>query len=102
MAIDVLTGVFFSDASQKLMDEVYGFCESVGLPTTLADIGILDLTNEKLDIIANRIAAPKESIYNEFKPVSAAAVKAALLAADMEGRLRKAYAPAHKETDAGS
>jgi glycerol dehydrogenase len=102
VAIGVLTGVFFSDASQKLMDEVYGFCESVGLPTTLADIGILDLTNEKLDIIANRIAAPKESIYNEFKAVSAAAVKAALLAADMEGRRRKACAPAHKETDAGS
>jgi glycerol dehydrogenase len=96
VAIGVLTGLFFSDASQTLMDQVYGFCESVGLPTTLADIDILDVTEEKLDIIANRTVAPGESIYNELKPVSAAAVKAALLAADMEGQRRKTHAAAHK------
>lgn len=89
VAIGVLTGLFFTDASKELMDEVYGFCESVGLPTTLADLGIVDVTAEKLDIVANRTVAKEESIYNELKPVSAAAVKAALLAADMEGRRRK-------------
>ena len=89
VAIGVLTGLFFSDASQDQIDEVYTFCESVGLPTTLADIGIVDVTDEKLDIIANRTVQPDESVHNELKPVSAAAIKAALLAADSEGRRRK-------------
>ncbi|GKZ00525.1 hypothetical protein MPSEU_001004900 [Mayamaea pseudoterrestris] len=89
VAIGVLTGLFFTDASQELMDEVYSFCESVGLPTTLADIGITDLTDEKLDIVANRTVFAEESIHNELKPVSAAAIKAALLAANMEGQRRK-------------
>ena len=89
VAIGVLAGLFFTDASQELMDEVYGFCESVGLPTTLADIGITDATEEKLDIIANRTVVQDESVHNELKPVSAAAIKAALLAADREGQRRK-------------
>ena len=90
VAIGVLTGLFFTDASQELMDEVYGFCESVGLPTTLADLGITKVTEKKLDIIANRTVIKDESIHNELKPVSAEAIKAALLAADSEGRRRKA------------
>ena len=85
----VLTGLFFADASKEVMDEVYGFCEAMGLPTTLADLGVVEVTDEKLEIVANRTVAEGESIYNELKPVSAAAVKAALLAADMEGRRRK-------------
>jgi glycerol dehydrogenase len=89
VTLGVLTGLFFTDASQMTMDEVYGFCERVGLPTTLADIGITELTEYKLDIIANRTVQEGESIHNELRPVSAAAVKAALLAADAEGRRRK-------------
>ena len=89
VAMGVLTGLFFADASKEVMNEVYGFCEAVGLPTTLADLGVVEMTDEKLDIVANRTVAQGESIYNELKPVSAAAVKAALLAADMEGRRRK-------------
>jgi len=89
VAIGVLTGLFFSDASRELIEEVHTFCESVELPTTLADIGITNVTDEKLNIIANRTVAPGESIHNELKPVSAEAIKAALLAADSEGRRRK-------------
>jgi len=89
VAMGVLTGLFFADAPKQVMEEVYGFCEAVGLPTTLADLGVLEVTDEKLDLVANRTVADGESIYNELKPVSAAAVKSALLAADMEGRRRK-------------
>lgn len=56
---------------------------------TLADIGVKEVTPEKMDIIANHTVQSDESIYNELKPVSAAAVKAALLAADAEGHRRK-------------
>jgi len=97
VAMGVLTGLFFSDASQELMDEVYTFCESVGLPTTLADLGVTEITPEKLDIVASRTIVDDESIHNELKPVSAEAVKAALLAADNEGKRRKAIKGAQAE-----
>jgi glycerol dehydrogenase len=93
----VLTGLFFTDASKDLVDEVYAFCESVGLPTTLADLGITEITPEKLDIIANRTIQEDESIHNELKPVSAEAVKAALLAANLEGVRRKKMKGAEAE-----
>ena len=89
VAMGVLTGLFFSDASQEMIDQVYTFCESVGLPTTLADLGVTDVTEEKLNIVAQRTVADDESVHNELKPVSAEAIKAALLAADCEGRRRK-------------
>ena len=89
VTIGVLTGLFFTDASQETIDEVYNFCESVELPTTLADIGITELTEEKLNIIAKRTVVEEESVHNELKPVSAEAIKAALLAADREGQRRK-------------
>jgi glycerol dehydrogenase len=90
VALGVLTGLFFADASQEMIDQVYTFCEEVELPTTLEDLGVVNVTEEKLNIVANRTVVADESIHNELKPVSAEAVKAALLAADAEGRRRKA------------
>jgi len=45
VAISVLTGQFFSDSSRELIEEVHAFCESVDLPTTLADVGIANVTD---------------------------------------------------------
>lgn len=81
VALGVLTGLFFSDAPKDLINEVYNFCEAVGLPTTLGDLGVKDVTEETLDIVANRTVAEGESIYNELKPAVASAVKDALKAA---------------------
>ena len=45
-------GVFLADRPSQVISEVYDFCESVGLPTTLADIGIPDATDDDLRIVA--------------------------------------------------
>lgn len=49
----------------SLIDEVRNFCLSVGLPTTLADVGINNPTRETITRIATRATAPGETAHNE-------------------------------------
>ncbi len=72
-----------------MIDEVYGFCESVGLPTTLADIGLAAASRDDLRKVADRACIDGEFIHHEPVDVSPDAVVHALLAADGEGRRRK-------------
>lgn len=90
VAIGVLTSLFLTDKPAGMIDEVYTFCESVGLPTTLAEIGLENVSDEDLMIVADRACAEGETIYNEPIPVTPQSVLAALKAADAEGRRRKA------------
>ena len=52
VAIGTLTSLILTDKSRKTIDEVFSFCEAVGLPTTLADIGLKDVTEEELMQVA--------------------------------------------------
>jgi glycerol dehydrogenase len=88
VAIGVLAGLFLADRCGELIDEVYGFCESVGLPTTLAGIGILDAPDDDLRLVAETACAEGETIYHEACPVSPDAVFAAIKTADQVGRER--------------
>ncbi|HMN19671.1 MAG TPA: glycerol dehydrogenase [Candidatus Moranbacteria bacterium] len=89
VAIGVLTELFLTDKEPGLMDEVYGFCEAVGLPTTLAEVGLENAGEEELRKVAQKACAQGETIYNELVPITAEAVLAALKAADAYGRKRK-------------
>lgn len=90
VAIGVLASLFLTDKPSRLVNEVYTFCESVGLPTTLAEIGLDQVTDEELMIVAERACAEGETIYNEPMPIQPQMVFSALKAADAEGRRRKA------------
>ena len=74
---------------QQEIDEVVGFCRSVGLPTTLADLGFADISREDLMRVAQAASAPKESIHTEPFPVTADEVFAAILVADSIGQSYK-------------
>lgn len=89
VAIGVLASLFLTDRPQALIDEVYGFCEAVGLPTTLADIGLASVSRNDLFKVADRACLPGESIHHEPGDPSPALVVDALLTADGEGRRRK-------------
>ncbi|MDP6447952.1 MAG: glycerol dehydrogenase [Pirellulaceae bacterium] len=88
VAIGVLAGLFLADRPTELIDEVYDFCESVGLPTTLADVGVVDPSEEELQLVAEGACAAGETIHHEPSPVSVDAVVAALKTADSIGRRR--------------
>jgi glycerol dehydrogenase len=89
VAIGVVTSLFLTDRPAALIDEVYTFCEAVGLPTTLTEIGLANVTDAELMRVAEGACAQGETIYHEPMPMSADKVFAALKAADAEGRRRK-------------
>ena len=61
VAFGVLTGLQLTDASPRESAEVFSFCEEIGLPTTLADIGLENADRDKLMKAAEKACAPDRS-----------------------------------------
>jgi len=89
VAFGVLTGLFLTDASQQEIEEVYAFCELIGLPTTLEQIG-LDQT-DPCDLLkaAEKVCAPGQPIHHEAGKITPEKVLGAMNLADAMGRERK-------------
>lgn len=89
VALGVLASLFFNDKSKALIDEVYSFCEGVGLPTTLAELGLDDISLDELKKVAIRACIADESIHHEGGTIKTQMIVQAMLAADGEGQRRK-------------
>jgi glycerol dehydrogenase len=89
VAFGTLASLFLTDKPPVIINEVFHFCESVGLPTTLAEIGLKRVKNDELMLAAEKSCAEEETIYNELVPISPQAVFVALKAADAYGKSRK-------------
>ena len=92
VAFGVLVQLVLENASIEELNEVLYFCNEVGLPTTLADLNMANVSNEKLMEAAELSCAEGETIhYMPFK-VTAEDVYAAILAADAIGEnFKKQY-----------
>ncbi len=84
-----LAGLQLTGAPPAEVDVVFAFCEEVGLPTTLADIGLRDVDRGRLMSVAEKACAPNESIHHEAGTVTPEKVFHAMLAADAIGERRK-------------
>lgn len=67
------------------IEQVLGFCKSVGLPITLKEIGVSNVTPVKIHQVAEATCVPGETIHNQPFTVNAATVYAAIIAADAIG-----------------
>jgi glycerol dehydrogenase len=83
VAFSTLVSLFLRDRDKKLINEVYTFCYSVGLPTTLAQIGLAGVSDKDLRKIAHGACLKGGFVYNEPVTISEEAVFAALKAADL-------------------
>ncbi len=89
VAFGVLASLFLTAQAPALMDQVYGFCEAIGLPTTLADLGLPEVSDGELGRVAAKACAPGETMHNEPCETSPEVVVDMLKAADAWGRRRK-------------
>ena len=89
VAFGMLASLFLTDKPQEMIEELYSFCEKVGLPTTLQKIGITDVSKEKIMRVAKRSCQGNESIFNDFLNVTPDDVYSAIMLADIFGRDRK-------------
>jgi glycerol dehydrogenase len=90
VAFGTLAGLQLADASAEETATVYSFCEEVGLPTTLADIGLGNVDRRRLMEVAEKACASGQPIHHEAGVVTPERVLDAMLAADALGQERKA------------
>jgi glycerol dehydrogenase len=86
VAFGVLVQLILEGKPRSLVDQVLGFSAEVGLPMTLAEVGLGEMTGEMLQRIATRSTAKGETIHNEPFEVRPELVSDAIRAADATGR----------------
>ena len=89
VAFGVLTGLQLTDALPQEAAVVYSFCQEIGLPTTLADVGLDSTDRVKLMKAARKACDPVECIHHEAEKITPEKVLNAMLAADAIGASRK-------------
>ncbi|MBB4122795.1 glycerol dehydrogenase [Martelella radicis] len=90
VAIGTQALVMLTKRPREIVEAVYGFSEAIGLPMTLADIGIGDASDADLLKVAKLACDPADTMGNVPGSVKPEDVAAAIRAADAEGRSRKA------------
>jgi len=89
VAFGTLTQMVLEGRSTEEIDEVLDFCDSVGLPYDLAQMGLEDAGEEELLEVAKKACAEGESIHNMAFQVTPASVRDAIRGADAIGRAYK-------------
>jgi glycerol dehydrogenase len=89
VAFGLIVQLVLEGTSATTVEQVLEFAAMVGLPITLAQIGLPDLASDLLVQIARRATAPGETIHNEPFDVTVDMVADAVLAADAWGRARQ-------------
>ena len=87
VAFGALAGLFLEARPQPLINEVYGFCKPVGLPTTLAEIGLEGITDPELHAAIQPVFENKQSyLHNVRFELTPEGIIEALRMADGMGR----------------
>jgi glycerol dehydrogenase len=89
VAYGLLVQLVLEGQPRAVVEEVLDFATDVGLPITLADIGLADLPAELLQQVATRATAKGETIHHEPFEVRPDMVADAIRAADALGRAWK-------------
>jgi glycerol dehydrogenase len=84
--IGTLTQLVLEGRDDAVVEDVMTFSLDIGLPVTLADIGIDDPAAVDLDLVAETACADDETIHNEPFAVEPAMVRDAILTADRMGQ----------------
>lgn len=85
VAFGVITHLVLENAAPDELNTVINYFKTVGLPTCLKDLGIIEPTKESLMKVATAACAEGETIHNMPFPVTAENVYAAILVADSIG-----------------
>lgn len=89
VAFGTLAQLVMENVPEEELDTVYGFCEKIGLPTTLAEIGLKDAPDEDLMKAAEVACAEDDTLHCEPFEVTPYMVFAAMKTASAIGESRK-------------
>lgn len=86
VAFGTICQLVMENRPMEEIDQVVQFCKDMGLPTTLADLGIEDVGQENLMKVAGKSIEEGGLIHGEPFPVTAEMVCDAMLTADAVGK----------------
>jgi len=86
VAFGTIAQLVLENVSQEDLAEVIEFCIEVGLPVTWKELGVEEMTEEKLMAVATAACAENDTLHNMPFEVTPETVAAALNAADAYGR----------------
>lgn len=86
VSFGTIVHLVLENAPAEELEEVLDYCDSVGLPTCLGDLGVKEVTYEKVLAVARLACAENESIHNMPFKVTVEDVVAAIFAADKLGQ----------------
>lgn len=84
VAFGTLVQLTLEGATKEEFEDIQSFCLEVGLPVTLAELGVT--TNDQVRIIAENACVPGETIHNLAGDVTPDELYAAILATDALGK----------------
>lgn len=85
VAFGTITQLVMENAPFDELKEVICFCNSVGLPVTLEQLGITEVTGDKAMKVAMAACSPHETIHNMPFKISPDMVASAIIAANRYG-----------------
>ncbi len=86
VAFGTITQLVLENVGGEQLEEIITFCIELGLPVTFAELGITEVTDEKLMAVATAACAEGDTLHNMPFEVTPEKVVAALKAADAYGR----------------
>ncbi len=86
VSFGTLVHLVLENAPAEEIEEVINYCKAVGLPTCLKDLGVEEVTDEKVRAVADLATAPNETIHNMPFEVTSDDVFAAIYAANALGQ----------------
>ena len=85
VAFGTIVELVLEDAPTEKLEEVLGFCIELGLPVTMKELGVAELTREQAMIVAEAACAPDDTMCNMPFEVTPEMVANAILGADALG-----------------
>lgn len=86
VSFGTLVHLVLENAPMAEINEVIDYCHAVGLPTCLKDLGVKEVTDEKVRAVADLACVENETIHNMPFKVTSDDVFAAIYLADQLGR----------------
>ena len=85
VAFGTLVQLVLEDMPEEELAEIIDFCIEVGLPVTMKELGVAEVTDEKCMAVAELACADNDTLHNMPFEVTPESVAAAIKAADALG-----------------
>ena len=89
VAFGTITQLVLENSPIEELEQVIEFCISVGLPVTLKELGVTDITPERIKKVAETACSENDTLHNMPFFVTTERVYSAILAADAMGNYYK-------------